>query len=110
MKVGNGKKTIGIEYANGKKDVLEFDTHNADNLQAWTDKAKSLQEVDFTKLEDIDGAVAIMADIYISVFGKRSFRKFWRKTNKDLEALALVISETSRLLGEAMTSFRKLGK
>lgn len=110
MKIVSGVKTIAVEYPNGKKEVLSFDANNADNLQAWTEKAKTMQDIDFAKVEDINAVVAILSDIFITVFGKIAYKKFWRKTNKDITALAGVVSETSRLLEEAMENFKKIGK
>lgn len=110
MKIVSGVKTIALEYPNGKKEVLSFDSNNADNLQTWTEKAKTMQDIDFAKVEDINGVVSVLADIFIAVYGKLAYKKFWRKTNKDIIALAGVVSETTKLLKEAMENFKKTGK
>lgn len=110
MKILSGKKTIAIEYPNGVKESISFDANNADNLQAWTDKAKTLQETDFSKVENITEIVSLLSDIFITVYGKSVFVRFWKKSNKDIAALASLVSETTKLLQEAMENFKKVGK
>lgn len=110
MKIVSGVKTIAVEYPNGKKEVLAFDANNADNLQAWTENAKAMKDVDFSNLENIDEIIDVLKSIFVSVYGIRTFNKFWKRTNKDLSALTQVISETSRLLKEAIDGLKKLGK
>ena len=112
MKIISGKKTIAVEYENGKKGLFSFDANNLEALTAWNEKAKALKDFDPKDFEgdELKAITDICKDVFVTVYGKCAFKTFWRKTNHSAVGLMQFIMETTELLKQSQKAFEGLKK